>query len=310
MNKSVQDKLQDILTNAQWTQEQLAHYLGVTFSTLNGWVNGKASPRAKALHKIDETYLSIVGHTSFDQAMLEKAKQQALSQKTNLKEIITSEQLLEKVTLYLTYHTNTIEGSTMTLSDVKEVLEDDNKVLTNKTAKEQTEARNHRTALFYLLDELAAEGKDFMWTKELILSTHLRLMNTLISNAGNFRNHDVRIQGSPIKLIGHSKVDAYIEELIGDLNKPFSDIIDNIASLHARFERIHPFSDGNGRTGRLIMFIQALQSGLVPPLILKERKHAYYKYLEIADLDGKTELLSLFIAESMIAAGTIFFQER
>jgi Fic family protein/DNA-binding XRE family transcriptional regulator len=310
MNKKVTDTLKEILTDSQWTQEQLAHYLGVTFSTLNGWVNGKAIPRAKALQAIDDAYLSIIGRVNVDKDMLKKMKKQAMSQRTNVKKIIANEQLLEKVTLYLTYHTNTIEGSTMTLSEVQEVLEDDNKVLTNKTAREQVEARNHRTALYFLLDELAAQGKNLVWTRDLILNTHLRLMNTLISDAGNFRNHDVRIQGSPVKLISHKEVLAYMDELFEDLNRPYSDTIDTIAALHARFERIHPFSDGNGRTGRLIMFIQALQNELVPPLVLKERKHAYYKYLETADLDDKTELLSLFIAESMLAAGSIVFQER
>jgi Fic family protein len=70
---------------------------------------------------------------------------------------------------------------------------------------------------------------------------------------------------------------------------------------HAEFERIHPFSDGNGRTGRLIIFISALQYGVMPPLVLKEKKHAYYKYLETAQINEKFELLEMFMAESIVA---------
>ena len=298
-------KLQEILTSSGWTQEQLAYNLEVSFSTLNAWINNKAAPRAKAISTIDDAYLTIVGRTEIDTALLASIKKRALDKHITIKKIITNTELLDKVTLYLTYHTNTIEGSTMTLSDVKEVLEDDNKVLANKTAKEQTEARNHRAALYYLIDELNAQGRNFRWTKDIILQTHLRLMNTLISSVGAYRDHDVRIQGSPAALVSHVKIPEFMDELITDLNKPTNDVIMDIAKTHSQFESIHPFSDGNGRTGRLIMFIQALQNGLVPPLVIKERKRAYYRYLEVAQMDSNYSLLVMFIAESMLFANNL-----
>lgn len=300
MNKTIATKLKEILADAKWTQEQLARTLDVPQKTLNFWLNEKSAPRAKNTEAIDDLYLDIVGRAEVDTDLLNATEKEACAKKITVKEIITNVELLDKITLYLTYHTNTIEGSTMTLSDVKEVLEDDNKVLANKTAKEQTEARNHRTALYYLLDELHAQGKNFKWTKDLILQTHLRLMNTLISNAGAYRNHGVRIMGSHTTLANYASVPKRIDDLIDTMNKPADNLIERLAWSHATFEQIHPFSDGNGRTGRLIMFIQALQNGIVPPLIVKERKRAYYKYLEIAHLEGKHDLLSLFLAESII----------
>jgi len=296
-------KLKEILANAQWSQEQLAHNLEVSFSTLNSWINGRAKPRLKAIKKIDEAYLDIVGRTEIDKEFLVAAKKKALAQKITVMEIIKNAALLDKLTLFLTYHTNTIEGSTLTLSEVKEVLEDDNKVLSNKTAREQIETRNHRAAMFYLLDELASRGKKFKWTEQIILNIHLRLMNTIISNAGSYRNHGVRIMGSSVALANHASINRLMDELIADLNASSKDVIEHIAKLHSRFERIHPFSDGNGRTGRLIMFIQALQSNLMPPLVVKERKRSYYKYLEISP--DNCDLLSLFIAESIITASDI-----
>nr|AGS53571.1 hypothetical protein [uncultured bacterium contig00070] len=75
------------------------------------------------------------------------AKQKrAFAEKITALEIIKTTDLLNKLTLFFTYHTNTIEGSTLTLSEVKEVLDDDNKILSNKTAREQIETRNHRAA--------------------------------------------------------------------------------------------------------------------------------------------------------------------
>ncbi len=292
--------LNEILNHTNWTQSELAIRLELSQVAINNLLNGKSKARKSTIDKIKDLHLEIVGRSSITDDELVKIKKEALTNTMDIKELIHNEQLLDLMTLYLTYHTNTIEGSTMTLSDVKEVLDDDNKVLTNKTAKEQTEARNHRTALFYLLDELNDQGNNFKWTKELLLQTHLRLMNTLISNAGSFRNHGVRILGSHTTLANYLKVPKLIDELIIDLNTKQQDPIKHLANIHARFERIHPFTDGNGRTGRLIMFIQALQYRLTPPLIIKERKKAYYRYLEKVGLDDDYTLLELMLAESMI----------
>ena len=304
-DKLISTKLKKILSDAQWTQEQLAHRLEIPLKTLNSWINDKATPQARNVKAVDDLYLDIVGKADIDGALLANTEHQALSQHVTVKEIIADDDLLDKITLYLTYHTNTIEGSTMTLKDVREVLDDDNKVLANRPAKEQTEARNHRTAFFYLLDELNKQGKKFKWTQELILQTHLRLMNTIIGNAGAYRNHGVRIMGSHTALANYPSVPQKLEELIKVMNQPTDNLMERLAWTHATFEQIHPFSDGNGRTGRLIMFIQALQSGLVPPLVVKERKRAYYKYLEIAQLQGEYELLRLFIAESILTTNKL-----
>jgi Fic family protein/DNA-binding XRE family transcriptional regulator len=300
MNTIISNKLKEILVCAQWTQEQLARKLDIPLKTINSWINNKNTPRTKNAGAINELYLDIVGRREVDVTLLVGVEKEALSKHITVKEIIANEELLNKLTLHLTYHTNAIEGGTMTLEDVKQILDDNNKVLANKTAREQIEARNHRTALFYLLDELNSKGKDFKWTSELILNAHLRLMNTIISNAGMYRNHSVRILGSYSPLANYMRVPEKIEALIETINKPTDHLMEHLAWAHATFEQIHPFSDGNGRTGRLIMFIQALQNEVVSPLVVKERKRAYYKYLETAQIQNKYELLQLFIAESII----------
>ena len=229
---------------------------------------------------------------------LQSIKKESLSLKITPERIADNKDLLDRLTLYLTYHTNTIEGSTMTLSDVEEVLFE-HKVLSNRTAVEQAEARNHHAALHWLLDELVNRRDDFTISVDFILGIHLRLMNGIISGAGQFRTHSVRIMGSRVTLANWPKIPDLLEELVADIKNDNSDVIEKIANIHARFERIHPFSDGNGRTGRLIMLAQALSAGLVPPLITKERKFAYYKYLELAQTKEDYKPLEYFIAESM-----------
>lgn len=292
------EQLKSIMLASGWSQEQLAQTLKVSFATLNSWINVRSTPRAKAIITIEKLYLDTVGVESVNAEALQSIKKESLSLKITPERIADNKDLLDRLTLYLTYHTNTIEGSTMTLSDVEEVLFE-HKVLSNRTAIEQAEARNHQAALHWLLGELVGRGNDFTISVDFILGIHLRLMNGIISGAGRFRTHSVRIMGSHVTLANWPKIPDLLEELVADIKNDNSDMIEKIANIHARFERIHPFSDGNGRTGRLIMLAQALGAGLVPPLVTKERKFAYYKYLELAQTKEDYKPLEYFIAESM-----------
>lgn len=89
--------------------------------------------------------------------------------------------------------------------------------------------------------------------------------------------------------------------LCNSINGETSDPIGLLARSHAAFERIHPFSDGNGRTGRLLLFALSLKLGLVPPILPRDRKIAYYKYLELAQTRDITDPLEGYIAECIIA---------
>lgn len=299
------DKLREILKEAKWSQDDLAHRLDVAPKTLSFWVTGKTEPREKYLQEIQNLYFDIVGRTETDKDYLDSIKKKALATHLDLKELLNNEDLLKVTTLYLTYHTNTIEGSTMTIDDVATVLDDENAVINNKSYREQAEARNHRTAFLFLLEQLRIEGKDFKWTSGLILETHKRLMNSLMDDAGNYRNYGVRVLGSSVARANYMSVPQKIDDLIEYMNAPTDDVLEKLAKTHAIFELIHPFGDGNGRTGRLIMFTQAMQYGIVPPLVLKERKRAYYKYLESADKTENYDLLAMFVAESVLSTNEL-----
>lgn len=302
MQGNVADRLKEILSNAKWTHERLAQELNVPVRTIYTWVNNKATPRDANLDKITALYLDIVGRTDVTDELLAQTKANALSKHMDVRELVTNKELLDLITLYLTYHTNSIEGSTMTVDDVRTVLDDDMAVLPNRTVKEQLEARNHRSALDYLINELATKGDNFKWTIDLVLQTHLRLMNGIISDAGMFRQYGVRIIGASTPRVNPASVPAKMMELIEVMNTPTDDLIAQLAKTHATYELIHPFGDGNGRTGRLFMFIQALQYHTTPPLVIKERKRAYYRYLDKADKTQDYRLLELFIAESIVLA--------
>lgn len=292
--------LQRILGASGWPQEELARRIGVSFVTLNSWVNGKSEP-TREINKqaISRLAIEVLGSDGVDTGAVEALKETAQKCKLTAKTLAVHPELLDTITLNLTYHTNTIEGSTMTIADVKEVLFD-KKILSNRTQIEQREAINHQVAMNFLLDGLT-QNSTFHWTPDLIRSIHLRLMSGIISDAGMWRNHGVRMAGVHVPLANFIKIPERIEGLCNQLNEASRDPIELLARTHAEFEQIHPFSDGNGRTGRLIMFAIALRYGLVPPIIPKERRVAYYKYLAIAQTEERFDPLEHMLASEIIA---------
>ena len=241
---TAQSQLKQLLFETKWSQDDLAYRLGVSPKTLSFWITGKSQPRDKYLEKIQGLYFDIVGRTEVDRQYLANLKLKALTTHLDLRELLNNEDLLKTTTLYLTYHTNTIEGSTMTLDDVATVLDDENAVIANKSYREQAEARNHRAAFLFLLEQLRTEGKNFTWSRDLILETHQRLMNSLLDDAGKFRKYGVRILGSSVARANYLSVPKKIDDLIAYMNTPADDIVEKLAQTHAIFELIHPFGDG------------------------------------------------------------------
>lgn len=292
-------KLKKILQATSWSQEALAAKLGVSFVSLNSWVNEKSEPRETAKANIDLLCADILGKDSINPEELASIKKKATSKKCTVQKITKNHDLLEKITTCLTYHSNGTEGSTLTEQDVEAIVFE-SQILKNHTQVEQREAINHQTALYYLLSELEEKGSDFAFTPEIILATHLRMMNGIISDAGIWRNHSVRVTGSRVPRANYVKIPELIRNWCNAANSETADKIGLLAKTHAEFEKIHPFSDGNGRTGRLLLFILALKLELTPPILYKERREAYYKYLELANEREITDPLEFFIAESVI----------
>ena len=294
-------RLQKILEASAVSQEELAHQLGVSFATLNAWVNNRAQPRAKNQLLIEQLYHEVVGLDVISEIQLTETKKKAHKTRLTVNELLRHRATLDSLILNLTYHTNTIEGSTMTLADTQAVLFE-NQVLTNKTQREQLEAQNHQAALLWLLNSLASGAS---LSEELILNLHSKLMNGLVGDAGAYRKHGVRIMGSAVATSNPQRIPENMSRLIRRLNYTPQDFITSLAKTHAQFEKIHPFSDGNGRVGRLIMLAQSLLAQTMPPLVQKERRYAYYTYLQKAQTEEQYQYLELFLAESVLFANEL-----
>lgn len=288
--------LRILLVETGQTQEQLARALGVSRQALSTWLNGSSVPHAAKLKQVRVYYLEMVGRDTVSSELLADTITDANKCHLTAQELLGSTPTLNTLIVQMTYHTNSIEGSTMTAADNEAVLLSD-RVLPNRSAREQLEARNHRAALLWLLDHI--EDGNFTWNEKLAQDLHIRLMNGLVIEAGTYRNHGVRILGSHVTVANYVKVPLLMEQLFkADMPQTF----EQMARFHADFEQIHPFGDGNGRVGRLLLAATALMQGLTPPIVERERRSAYYHSLALAQMQHKPEPLTYLLADEVVAA--------
>ncbi|MDP3998311.1 MAG: Fic family protein [bacterium] len=298
---TIKDKLIIIKNLSSLTQEKLAEKLGVSFATLNSWINGKSKPRRKAEENINKLYFKYAGQKNITKDPL-KAKKQIISNKAKkhvniLKEIIKNSDIYDQFLLSLTYHSNKIEGSTLTENETMAIMFD-NVSLPNKNIIEQLEVKNHQTALQYLLKYLFSPL--FKINETFILKLHGILMNGIKNDAGSYRNHSVRIVGTYVPTANYLRVSKLMKEIIKDINHKNSDTVAHVANIHSRFEQIHPFSDGNGRIGRLLMNAMFLRNNLPPAVIEQKKKRSYNNCLKRAQLNEDFIPLENLICDSII----------
>ena len=281
------------------TQTKLALKFGVSFAAYNGWWTGKSNPRPKMQASIDELFLEVTGQKTIPSDQL-TAKKQALQQKSSehksvVDEILHNPDIRDQFILKLTYHSNSIEGSTLTEPDTAAILFD-NVALPNKSLTEQLEAKNHQTALNYLFDHIA---KKETVDEGLVLKLHSILMNGVRPDAGVYRDHGVRITGVNVPTANYMSVPKLMPEIMARILEEDKDIIALSADVHSKFEQVHPFSDGNGRVGRLLMNAMLLNVDFAPAIIRQEQKQLYYTYLYKAQTKEDHSQLEDFLCDAV-----------
>jgi len=294
------NKLKIIQNISGLTQEILAKELGVSFVTLNSWINKRSKPRRGAQKRIDNLYYAYTGQRIIPDDALKAKKDIIISKsrgyKNILRRILENPDICDQFILSLTYHTNRLEGSTLTQNETKTILFD-NITLANRSMVEQLEAKNHQAALVYLFNYLYKSSKI---NEGLILKLHSILMNSIKNDAGFYRKHGVRILGTNVPTANYLKVPILMSKLIKDINLRPKDVIAQITKIHSCFEQIHPFSDGNGRVGRLVMQAMLLMNNLPPAIIKQEKKRSYNNSLRRSQLNGDFLPLEDFICDAIL----------
>ena len=297
---TIRQKLEIIKKMTGLTQAKLAERFGVSFAAFNSWWTGKSNPRPKMRALIDELFLEVTGQKVIPSTELAAKKQviqhKASGHKNIVDEILRNPDIRDQFILKLTYHSNSIEGSTLTEPDTAAVLFD-NVALPNKSLNEQLEAKNHQTALNYLFDFITQKKKI---SEGLVLKLHSILMNGVRPDAGVYRNHAVRITGVNLPTANYLSIPKLVPEVIKEAAKETKDIIALTAKVHSRFEQIHPFSDGNGRVGRLLMTVMLLENNVAPAIIRQQQKQLYYTYLYKAQTKDDQSQLENFLCDAVI----------
>ncbi|MBU3924983.1 Fic family protein [Patescibacteria group bacterium] len=296
---TIRQKLEIIQKMLGLTQTKLAEKFGVSFVAFNSWWTGKAVPRPKMQKAIDDLFLEVTGQKIIPIDIL-MAKKQGLFQKSTehkiITEILDNPDIRDQFILKLTYHSNSIEGSTLTEPDTAAVLFD-NVAIPDKSLTEQLEAKNHQTALNYLFNHVAKKGSI---NEELVLKLHSIFMNGVRPDAGLYRRHAVRITGVNLPTANYLKVPELMPAVIAEASNVTEDIIGASAKTHSRFEQIHPFSDGNGRVGRLLLNAMLLRANFAPAIIRQEQKQLYYTYLFKAQTKNDQSQLEDFLCDAVI----------
>lgn len=199
----------------------------------------------------------------------------------------------------MVYNSNAIENSTLTLEDTEDILLRDY-IRTDHAIREIYEAKNLAKAIAYLAGNL-----DRAISVELILRLHKILLTDIRSDiAGRFRTGREWVRVGTHIGANPQFVDGLIHELVAKYTA--SDnvyFLEKIAYFHAEFENIHPFGDGNGRIGRLLINEQLDMLGL-PPVIIpsKSKYYEYYPALEEYEHTGKIDRLTELLAKLLIEA--------
>ena len=180
----------------------------------------------------------------------------------------------------LTYNSNHIEGSKLTHEQTRYIFETNTIGITDESVNvdDIVETTNHFRCIDYIIDHANDKLTESM-IKELhkILKSGTSDSRKSWFNVGEYKrlpNEVGGIETTPPEEV-HTQITSLIKSYNAIKNKTLEDIID----FHCKFERIHPFQDGNGRVGRLIMFKECLANNIVPFIITDELKLFYYKGL-------------------------------
>lgn len=214
-----------------------------------------------------------------------------------------------------THHSTAMEGNTMLLSQVKVLLEE-GRAVGDKELKEYLEIQAYAEAAQWVYAQ--AMGTDDWSGRDLINNTELRHIHTLVvvpvwrffppsghqpeEGPGSFRRHDVKPLASGYTPPPWPDVPALIHDWLGFANSRVPKQIHPIvllADLHAKFERIHPFLDGNGRAGRLALNLMLVRNGYPPAIIYKTHRVKYLQALRLADRDEDPSPLAELLARAV-----------
>ena len=272
------------------TQNKIAEILGVKSATISKYESGLLEPNVDALKNLAELF-----EISIDELLKEQEEKFDISQINILNVLKEQKEMKLKGNLYhntqivFAYNTNNIEGTKLTEEQTRYIYETNTILFEKETivsVDDILETANHFKLVDYMLD-----NSEEILTENMIKEFHKILKEgTSDSRKEWFKVGEYKQivnEAGSIKTTLPKYVNRDMIKLLDWYNSLSKVTIKEIIEFHARFEKIHPFQDGNGRVGRIIIFKECLKNNIVPFIIMDKDKLFYYRGIKEYQSDGE-----------------------
>ena len=272
------------------TQNKIAEILGVKSATISKYESGLLEPNVDALKKLAELF-----EISIDELLKDQEEKFDISQINILNVLKEQKEMKLKGNLYhntqivFAYNTNHIEGNKLTEEQTRYIYETNTILFEKETiasVDDILETANHFKLVDYMLD-----NSEEILTENMIKEFHKILKEgTSDSRKEWFKVGEYKQivnEAGSIKTTLPKYVNRDMIKLLDWYNSLSKVTIKEIIEFHARFEKIHPFQDGNGRVGRIIIFKECLKNNIVPFIIMDKDKLFYYRGIKEYQSDGE-----------------------
>lgn len=285
----VGNKIKEYRELNKMTQKDIAEILRVEPATISKYEAGTIEPSIESLKRLAETFNITVDELIKDEEKFDVSKINVLEVLREQKEMGLKGNLYHNTQIMFSYNTNHIEGSKLTEEQTRYIFET-NTVLfeggTVASVDDILETANHFKLVDYMLDIA-----DQNLTEDIIKKFHKILKEGTMDsrkewfNVGDYKK--LANEAGNMKTSSPKQTPKDMQKLMEWYNSLPKVTIKEIIEFHARFEKIHPFQDGNGRVGRIIAFKECLKNNIIPFNILDKDKLYYYRGLK--EYQNKTE---------------------
>ena len=279
----LREKIKSYRESKNMTQNEIADILGVKSATVSKYESGTLEPNIESLKKLAEIFeVSVDELLNDEQDKFDISKINVLNILREQKEMKLKGNLYHNTQIIFAYNTNHIEGSKLTEDQTRYIFETNTILFEGETiasVDDILEMANHFKLVDYMLDK-AEENL----TEDMIKEFHRLLKEgTADSRKEWFKVGDYKQvvnEAGSTKTTSPKCVQRDMTKLMDWYNSLSKITIKEIIEFHARFEKIHPFQDGNGRVGRIIIFKECLKNNIIPFIILDKDKLFYYRGLK------------------------------
>jgi Fic family protein len=287
---SIGNKIKQYRENKKMTQKDIAEILEVEPGTVSKYESGTLEPNIESLKRLAETFeITVDELINEENETFDVSKINVLEVLKEQKDMKLKGNLYHNTQVIFAYNTNHIEGSKLTEDQTRYIFETNTILFDGETVAsvdDILETANHFKLVDYMLD--VAEEK---LTEEIIKEFHKILKEGTMDsrkewfNVGDYKK--VVNEAGSMKTSTPKQTPKDMMKLMEWYNSLSKVTIKEIIEFHARFEKIHPFQDGNGRVGRMIAFKECLKNNIVPFIIMDKDKLFYYRGLK--EYQNKTE---------------------